>query len=310
MEPAPEFPNEPLGRRLLRGLLLLGSLAGVAILLPILIPPGRFLIRWVNSELRLEEARGRIVDATTGAGVPGATVVVRSFKGVLTPSLVGNASHGVATTGADGGFIVRYQRIGSTRISARATGYATIFQVRLDEQDVLLPTAPASVGEAIHLEESGFDLTDSTSQVCFDLAGDSVVVDSSAADLAFAVDRAAPESVIVRALGRAGLAIDTPPPAPHPIDPLAARCLAPDSGYVAADSVRGNVSTTTWFVRLRDGSRFSRIKVRVYGRGPTPEDGYRVEVERWLNPAGGRNVCAVPVEGEKYEFAGVDRERR
>jgi hypothetical protein len=310
MEPAPGIPKEPLGKRLLRGFLLLIALAALALFLLLLTPPVLFLSRWVNSELRLEEARGRIIDATTGAGVPGATVVVNSFRGMWTPSLVGSVSHGVAMTDAEGRFVVRYQRLGSTRISARAAGYATIFQVPLAAQDILLPTSPASPGEVIHREESGFDLVDSTSQVFFGLARDSVLADSSAADLAFAVDRAAPGQVIVRALGRGGLAADTPRWARDAIDPLAARCLAPDSGYVAADTVRGNVSTTHYFARSQDGNRFSRIKVRTYGRGPTPKEGYRVEVELWLNPTGGRNVCAVPVRNERYEFIAADRAAR
>jgi hypothetical protein len=283
----------------------------VALLL-VLTPPGRNLVRWTGDQLRLEEVRGRIVDATTGTGVPGATVVVSSFNGLWTPSIVGDVSHGVATTDADGRFVLRYQRLGNTRVSARATGYATIDQVRLREQDtdVVLPTAPATAGEVEHRGETGFDLAGASSQVFFDLVRDTVVADSGAADLAFTVDPTDPGRVIVRAVEQAGLVIDTPPAAPHAIDPLAARCLAPDSGYAAADTVRWNVSTNRYFARSRDGSRFSRINVRVYGRGPTPAEGYRVEIERWLNPTGGRNVCAVPVEGERYEFAPAERARR
>ena len=54
--------------------------------------------------------------------------------------IVGEISHGADTTDADGRFVVPYQRIGNTRISVRAEGYATIFR-EVDEEvrEALMP---------------------------------------------------------------------------------------------------------------------------------------------------------------------------
>jgi len=114
----------------------------------------------------------------------------------------------------------------------------------------------------------------------------------------------------MRAKGRAGFSHDAARAAPHAIDPLAASCFAPESTYMEGTALFGNATNEMFFVRLRDGKRYCRAKIRIYGRGPTPAEGYRVEIERWLNPTGGRNVCVVPVAGEQSEFAPADRPRR
>ncbi len=292
----------PLRARLI-GLLVLLAIAAVFLFSYSRTQKGRAFIAWVTGQIEVEETNGRIVDATTGMGVTGATVVVHSLTEKWNPSIVGEISHGVATTDTDGQFVVRYQRLANSRISARAPGYATIFRVKLGEDDVVLPTSPAAPGEVTHRGEIGFDLADSSSEVFFDLVRDTVVDDAAAADFVFRIDSAAPDRVVLLGLGQAGIATDRLPPAANEIDPLAARCLAPETGYIAILSTEGNVSNFTAFARLHDGNRFCRVKVRVYGRGPTPNEGYRVEIERWLNPTGGRNVCAVPVEGEANEFS-------
>ncbi len=308
-ESAPKV-SESLGRRLLRAAMLPAAFTVVAILLLLFTPSGQQWTRWLDDQVRVEETRGRIVDATTGKGVAGATVVVHSLTEKWKPSIVGEIAHGVASTDGDGRFVVRYQRLANSRISARAPGYATIFRVPLGEKDVELPTSPAAPGGVDHRGEVGFDLADSTSEVFFDLARDTVLEDAAAADFVFRIDSAASDRVVLLGLGQAGIATEHPPSAANEIDPLAASCLAPDTGYVAILSTEGNVSNFTAFARLHDGNRYCRMKLRVYGRGPTPNEGYRVEIERWLNTTGSRNVCVVPIEGEANEFAPADRPKR
>ena len=142
----------------------------------------------------------------------------------------------------------------------------------------------------------------------FDVARHAVAADD-AGDFGFHVDPTDPTRVTVIALGSAGLADDAPPAAAHPIDRLAARCLAPEAGYVAGDTLVGNTSNTMYFARLADGVHHARLRIRVYGRGPTPTEGYRVQIESWFAAMGGRNVCESPREGEANEFAKADRGR-
>ncbi len=273
---------------------------------------GRALFAWVTGQIEVEEVRGRIVDSTTGAGVSGATVIVSSFSGTWSPSIVGEISHGADTTDADGRFVVPYQRLGTTRISARAPGYATIFRVPLREQDtnLVLPTGPATPGEVEHRGEVGFDLPDTAVTIYFDLASHAVVPDEGAADLAFRINWEVPEHVLMWALGEGSLLPHESSTASHAVDSLAANCIPRQEPYMDRIALLGNTTDWPFFVRLHDGKRYCRANIRVYGRGPTPVEGYRVEIERWLNTAGGRNVCLVPVDGEQNEFAPAERAAR
>ena len=295
------------GRSFLVALLVFVAFGAVLLFSASRTKSGQALIAWFTDQIELEEVRGQVVDATTGSGVPGATVVVHSLVAPMTLSLVGRSSNEAATTGDDGRFVIRYQRLGRTWMSTRADGYATVMRVLLAGEDVVLPTAPSPVDGAIRRGTFAIDLTDSTAQTGFRFADSSVAVAPDSADLWFALDSA---RVVVRASGAAGLFRDEPPPAPNAIDPLAARCMAPDSGYVQGEVLPAEVSTTTWFVRLRDGTHKARLRVRSYWKGPTAADGYRLDGEYWLNVDGGRNVCETPPEGERYEFAFVERERR
>ncbi len=298
---------------------LLAAVAG-ALLLAVLVVVAWLEIRypgllrgsaiWVREQYRVEELRGRVVDATTGAGIPGATVVVRSNSSWMNPTLVGDASHGYATTDADGRFAVRYQEVGSTRVSARAPGYATVMRMRYRGREMVLPSSPVPPGETVTFHTFRVDLPLAAPTAYVDLARGAVVADGDSADLAFTLEPDSTRQVFVAALGRGGLLEEPPPPQPLLADPLALRCAAPDSGYAAADTIAERVSMATWFVRGRGGDAYARVRILVQRTPGERGLGATVTLECWRNTAGGRNVCLVPAEGERVEFREMDLPRR
>src|SRR5688572_26389036 len=161
-------------------------------------------------------ARGRVVDARTGRGIPGATVLVRSypeliplfdFRQLLTDRRT-EPSRAIGKTDSSGAFKVPYERLEWNALSVVAQGYVSLVDGPSAERDLEIPMrSPSSTARRIQRGSFSFKVVDrATRSVWLDLDSARVVADSAGAEFEFIVHSVRKREFALRVKGVGGLA--------------------------------------------------------------------------------------------------------
>jgi hypothetical protein len=243
---------------------------------------------------RVDRARGKVVDAATGRGIPGASIRITTVGWSGNPFSAfdpGDQSETFEHRADDEGwFDVPFRHRERTHLDVHVPGYAAIARVPWIDDTAILPTS------RFDDRHPWVDVVESRPEFGVSAAVE-VALDSTATSPDVRFERAPGDTgfVVVRAPGGGGL-FRIVPAYREPVDPVALRCIAPAGGYVAVDSVSCDAEAATWFVQRRDGRGYARIQVRPrtlrLANIPPEERSFGLTV--WRNEDGGRQLCPPP----------------
>jgi hypothetical protein len=263
--------------------------------------------RWVRDRYSRELAIGTIIDAETGLGVDSAEVMIRSSGWQWPLGSMHERTQAFGQTDRNGRFRMTYRRIGETQLYVRRSGYATAIRPIFDTPKPATQHVSRVTPDAKRVKKTTklWSPINDTQTIYFDLRTGGGAVDTNYCDFAFTITPDIVPVVYVRALGRAGFQPDSTALTYPGEDAIAARCLAPETGYVTNDSLPISTKEDAWFVRARDGIHYGRVMIRrsIHRDGPSSIPGgteASLLVQSWFNPDGGRCVCRIPHPDERF----------